>query len=208
MDLPPAPPAWTEPPPPIGAPVETPSSSGRRLVLIAAIILAAVGAVAIVAFLSSDGDAFPESVLGYERLRGDVAERAQRATEGVRIGEIEIRVAVYGKAGRPKLLAATYENYPEGVDVRTIILGAARGAEAFGGTVDEDSIQISGSDGYGYACMRGQGPGFLIPGGPDEQGVMCVFSGATVGLITTTHTTDPVVGLIDVRSFVEASEVA
>jgi hypothetical protein len=124
--------------------------------------------------------------------------------EDVRIGEIEIRVAVYGEGDEPRLLAAIYDNYPERVEVEAIIEGAASGAEASGGEVDQRSLQVSESDGYRFACMSGGGPGFLVPGGPSEDGVLCVFVGDTVGLIVTTHTTEPVVGLVDVRSFVEA----
>jgi hypothetical protein len=63
MDLTPAPPPRPDAVP-IGSPVDERPSSGRRGVLLAAIVLLAVGAVAIVAFLSGRGDGFPDAALG------------------------------------------------------------------------------------------------------------------------------------------------
>jgi hypothetical protein len=205
MDLPPAP-----PPRPDAVPVESPfeerRSSGRRGVLIAAIALLAVGAIALVAFLSGSGDGFPDEALGYERMHDAQADRVESAMEAIRIGEIEISTALYGEDGDPRLLAATYENFPEIADAGSIIQGAAAGAESTGGTVDESTLQTSTGDGYTYACMRGGGTGFLIPGGPPQEGVLCVFEGEVVGIIVTTRTTEPIAGLADVRAFVEAYE--
>ena len=56
--------------------------------------------------------------------------------------------------------------------------------------------------------MSGGGPGFLIPGGPIRQGVLCVFQGELVGVVVTTHTGNPTLGLEDVRAFAEALEAA
>ena len=205
MDLPPA----TPPRPdafPIESPVEERASSGRRGVLIAGIVLLAVGAVAIVAFLSGSGDGFPDAALGYERMHDEQADRVESAMEAIRIGDIEISTALYGEGGEPRLLAATYANYPEIADAESIIQGAAAGAESTGGTVDESSLETSTAEGYTYACMRGGGTGFLVPGGPSQEGVVCVFDGELVGIVISTRTTDPVAGLADVRSFVEAYE--
>jgi hypothetical protein len=186
-----------------------PPRSGRRSVLVVAIVLLLVGAGALIVFLAQRGtDGFPDRVLGYERLRTDEADRVEGAMEGIEIGEIEIRVAVYGSGGEPTLLAALYDNYPAGVDVETIIQGAASGAEASGGDVDQDSLQVSDSNGYSYACMSGGGPGFLVPGGSNQQGVLCVFHGENVGLIVTTHSQEPTLGLSDARTFVDALEEA
>ena len=175
----------------------------------AAILLLVVGGVALVVFLTQRGsDDFPDTVLGYERLHGEAADRAERAVEDVRIADIEIRAAVYGIGDQPHLFAAVYDNYPEGVDIEAIVQGAAGGAEATGGEIDQGSLQTSEAGGYAFACMTGGGPGFLTPGGPAEQGVMCVFKGEQVGVIVTTHAQDAVLGLTDVRAFVEALEAA
>jgi hypothetical protein len=56
--------------------------------------------------------------------------------------------------------------------------------------------------------MSGGGPGFLIPGGPSRQGVLCVFQGELVGVLVTTHTENPTRGLADVRAFVDALKAA
>jgi hypothetical protein len=209
VDLPPAPPPQG---PSAGIPTGTPfderSARGRRLVLVAAILLLALAGVALALYLTARRDAFPSVVLGYERLSGEQADRVEAAMESIRIGDIEIRAALYGEDGRPRLLAATYGNYPEAADVRAIMQGAAAGAEASGGRIDEASLQISRSGGSAFACVRGRGPGFLVPGGPSERGVMCVFDGDPVGVLVTTHTTDPMIGLIDVREFVEAYRTA
>ena len=205
MDLPPAPPQRPDAVP-IQGPFEERPSSGRRGVLIAAIALLALGAVALVAFLAGSGDGFPDEALGYERMHDVQADRVESAMEAIRIGDIEISTALYGADGEPHLLAATYENYPQIADAGSIIQGAAAGAESTGGTVDESSLQTSAGDGYTYACMRGGGPGFLVPGGPPQQGVLCVFEGEVVGLVVTTRTTEPIAGLADVRAFVEAYE--
>jgi hypothetical protein len=187
----------------------TPTRSGRMLVLIAAVVLAVTGIGAVIAFVSQGSSSdFPDSVLGYERLRGGVAERVERSMESIRIGEIEILAALYGERDEPRLLAAIYEHYPDGVEIEAIIQGAAGGAAASGGTVDQGSLQISDSNGVRFACMSGGGPGFLVPGGPSEEGVLCAFTGDRVGLMVTTHTTEPVLGLMDVRTFVEAYEAA
>ena len=191
---------------PIESPVEERPSSGRRGVLIAVVVLLAVGAVALVAFLSGSGDGFPEAALGYERLHDEQADQVESAMEAIRIGDIEISTALYGEGGQPRLLAATYENYPEIADAESIIQGAAAGAESTGGTVDESSLEISTADGYTYACMSGGGTGFLVPGGRSQEGVVCVFDGELVGIIVSTRTTNPVAGLADVQAFVEAYE--
>jgi hypothetical protein len=205
MDLPPAP-----PPRPDASPIETPvdahPSSGRRGLSIAGIALLAVAAVALAAYLSGSRDGFPEAALGYERMNDEQADRVESSMEAIRIGEIEISAALYGEGGEPRLLAATYENYPEIADAESIIQGAAAGAESSGGTVDEASLETSEADGYTYACMRGGGPGFLVPGGPSHEGVLCVFDGELVGVVVSTRTTDPVAGLADVRAFVDAYE--
>jgi hypothetical protein len=85
-----------------------------------------------------------------------------------------------------------------------MIEGAASGAVTSGGTVVRRSLQVSESNGYRFACTRGGGPGFLMPGGPRQEGVLCAFDGETVGLFVTTHTREPLVGLTDVRTFVDA----
>lgn len=194
---------------PIGGSVEHRPASGRRAVLVAAVVLLAVGGVAAFAFLSQGSSGgFPDSALGYQRLRDSQSEQVEAAMADIRIGEIEIRTALYGEGGEPRLLAATYENYPEGANAESIIQGVAAGAEASGGTLDEASLQVSESNGYRFACMSGGGPGFLVPGGPSQQGVMCVFQGELVGVMVTTHTRNSVLGLMDVRAFVEAYEAA
>jgi hypothetical protein len=139
-------------------------------------------------------------------MHDEQADRVESAMEAIRIGEVEISTALYGEGGEPHLLAATYANFPEIADAGTIIQGAAAGAESTGGTVDESSLQTSAGDGYTYACMRGGGSGFLVPGGPSQEGVLCAFEGDLVGIIVTTRTTEPIAGLVDVRSFVEAYE--
>lgn len=208
MDLSPAPP----PPPPDGFPIESPveprTSSGRRAVLIAAFALLAVGVVAVVACVSGSGDAFPDTALGLERMDDEQAERAESVIESIRIGDVEIGAALDGQGGEPRLLAATYSNYPEGANAEAIIRGAAAGAEAQGGAVDGSSLQTAESDGYDYACMQGGGPGFLIPGGPSHDGVLCVFHGELVGVLVSTLTTEPIARLADVRAFVEAMAAA
>jgi hypothetical protein len=105
-------------------------------------------------------------------------------------------------------LAAVYDNYPSGIAVEEIMRGAAGGAETSGGEVDQASMQVSEANGYSFACMSGGGPGFLVPGGPSQQGVMCVFQGEQVGVVVTTHTQEPTLGLSDVQTFVEALEEA
>jgi hypothetical protein len=195
---------WPAAPPPL---VDVPSRSGRKGVLVAAVVLVAVGAVSAVAYLSgSRGGGFPETVLGYERIHGGEADRVESAVGSIRLGEIEIRAALYGDAGEPRLLAATYGNYPPEASFDGIVQGAAAGAEASGGTVDEASLQTIEADGYRLGCLRGEGPGFLVPGGPIERGVLCVFQGEHTGVLITTHTTEPTLGLAEVRSFVEAYE--
>ena len=207
MDLPPAP-----PPRPDGfaieSPVEPRTGSGRRGVLIAGLVLLAVGAVAVVAYVSGSGDGFPDAALGLERMRDEQAQRVESAMEAIRIGDIEIDAALYGLGGEPQVLAVTYSDYPEGANAETIMNGAAAGAEAQGGTVDESSLQTSDFDGYTLACMRGAGPGFLVPAGPSDEGVLCVFDGDRVGLVVSTRTTEPIAGLADLRAFVESLEAA
>jgi hypothetical protein len=201
-----------EPPPrpdrsmPPGGQVPSRPHSGRGPVLVVAILLLAV---ALVIFLMRAGsDGFPDSALGYERLHSEDADRAERAVEDIRVGDVEIRGAVYGSGDEPELFAALYENYPAGVEAETIIQGAASGAETSGGAVDQGSLRSAASGGYSFACMSGGGPGFLIPGGPSRQGVLCVFQGELVGVLVTTHTEDPTLGLAAVRAFVEALEAA
>lgn len=190
---------------PPGGPVPSRPRSGRGPVLVVAILLAA----ALVIFLMRSGsDGFPDSALGYERLHNEDAERAERAIEGTEIGDVEIRGAVYGTGDEPQLFAALYENYPAGLDAEAIVQGAAGGAEATGGEVDQGSLRSARSGGYSFACMSGGGPGFLIPGGPSRQGVLCVFQGELVGVLVTTHTGNPALGLEDKRAFVEALEAA
>ena len=194
---------------PPGGPVASRPRSGRGPVLVVAILLLAVGAVALVVALTQGGsDGFPDTALGYERLHDEGAERAESAVEDIEIGDVEIRGAVYGNGVEPELFAALYENYPAGVETEAIMQGAAGGAEASGGVVDQESVQSAESGGYSFACMSGGGPGFLIPGGPSRQGVLCVFQGELVGVLVTTHTEDPTLGLADVRAFVEALEAA
>ena len=191
---------------PPGGPVPSRPRSGRGPILVVAILLLAV---ALVVFLTQGGsDGFPDSALGYERLHNEDADRAESAIEGIKIGDVEIRGAVYGSGDEPQLFAAVYENYPEGIDAGAIIQGAAGGAEASGGEVDQGSLQSAESGGYSFACMSGGGPGFLIPGGPSRQGVLCVFQGELVGVVVTTHTLNPTLGLADARAFVEALESA
>jgi hypothetical protein len=191
---------------PPGGPVPSRPRSGRGPVLVVAILLLAA---ALVIFLMRSGsDGFPDSALGYERLHNEDADRAERAVEDIRIGDVEIRGAVYGSGDEPQLFAALYENYPAGLDAEAIVQGAADGAEASGGEVDQGSLQSAESGGYSFACMSGGGPGFLIPGGPSRQGVLCVFRGELVGVLVTTHTGNPTLGLADVRAFVEALEAA
>jgi hypothetical protein len=191
---------------PPGGPVPSRPRSGRGPVLVVAILLLAV---AFVIFLTRGGsDGFPDAALGYERLHNEDAERAESAVEDVKIGDVEIRGAVYGSGDEPELFAALYENYPAGVEAEAIMQGAAGGAEASGGEVDQESMQSAESGGYSFACMSGGGPGFLIPGGPSRQGVLCVFQGELVGVLVTTHTENPILGLADVRAFVEALEAA
>jgi hypothetical protein len=205
MDLSPVPPPRPDAVP-IESPVEPRTSTGRRGVLIAMIALLAVGIIAVVAYLSSAGDGFPDAALGLERMEDEQAERVESVMEAIRIGDVEISAALYGRGGEPRLLAATYSNYPEPANAEAIIQGAAAGAEAQGGTVDESSLQMSEVDGYTYACMRGGGPGFLVPFGPSDEGVICVFEGDLVGVVVSTRTTEPIAGLADVRAFVEAYE--
>ena len=194
---------------PPGGPVPSRPRSGRGPVLVVAILLLLVGVGALIVYLTQRGsDGFPDQALGYERLHTEEAERAERSVEDIRIGDVEISVALYGTAGDPELLAALYDNYPGGVAAETIIQGAANGAEATGGEVDRESLQLSESNGYSFACMSGGGPGFLVPGGPSEQGVMCVFQGELVGVTVTTRTQEPTAGLSDVQAFVEALEAA
>jgi hypothetical protein len=196
---------------PWGTPTPTPVSprTGRGAVLVVAIVLLLVGVGALILFFTQGGsDDFPDRVLGYERLHNDVADRAERAMEGIEIGEIEIRVALYGSGDQPQLLAALYDNYPAGVEVDAIIQGAAAGAEASGGDVDQESLQVIDSNGYSFACMSGGGPGFLVPGGASQHGVLCVFLGEHVGLIVTTHTREPFLGLSDAQAFIDALEAA
>jgi hypothetical protein len=157
--------------------------------------------------MRSGSDGFPDSALGYERVHNEDAERAERAIEGIEIGDVEIRGAVYGTGDEPQLFAALYENYPAGLDAEAIVQGAAGGAEATGGEVDQGSLRSARSGGYSFACMSG-GPGFLIPGGPSRQGVLCVFLGELVGVLVTTHTGNPALGLEVVRAFVEALDAA
>ncbi len=192
---------------PPGGPVPSRPRSGRGPILVVAILLLAV---ALVVFLTQGGsDGFPDSALGYERLHNEDADRAESVIEGIKIGDVEIRGAVYGTGDEPQLFAAVYENYPAGVEAEAIIQGAASGAEASGGEVDQGSLQSAQSgDGYSFACMSGGGPGFLIPGGPSRQGVLCVFQGELVGVVVTTHTQNPTLGLADARAFVEALEAA
>jgi hypothetical protein len=191
---------------PPGGPVPSQPRSGRGPVLVFAILLLAV---ALVVFLTRGGsDGFPDSALGYERLHDEDAERAESAVEDIEIGDVEIRGAVYGSGGEPELFAALYENYPAGVEAEAIMQGAAGGAEASGGEVDQESLRSAGSGGYSFACMSGGGPGFLIPGGPNRRGVLCVFQGELVGVLVSTHTENPTLGLADVRAFVEALEAA
>ncbi|MGH2640236.1 MAG: hypothetical protein ACRDGO_00900 [Actinomycetota bacterium] len=201
-----------EPPPrpdrsmPPGGPIPSRPRSGRGPVLVVAVLLLAV---ALVIFLKPGGsDGFPDSALGYERLHDEDAQRAERAIEDIEIGDVEIRGAVYGRGDEPQLFAALYGNYPAGLDAEAIMQGAAGGAEASGGEVDQGSLQAAGSGGYSFACMSGGGPGVLIPGGPSRQGVLCVFQGELVGVLVTTHTGNPTLGLADVRAFVEALEAA
>ena len=126
--------------------------------------------------------------------------------ESIRIGEIEIKAALYGEGSEPRLLAAIYEHYPEDVEIEAIIQGAAGGAAASGGRIDQASLQVVESNGAQFACMSGGGPGFLVPGGPSEEGVLCAFSGDPIGLMVTTNTTEPLQGLMDVQAFVGAYE--
>jgi hypothetical protein len=194
---------------PPGGPVPGRPRSGRGPVLVVAILLLAISAVALVVFLTQGGsDGFPDSALGYERLHNEEAERAESAVEDIEIGGVEIRGAVYGSADEPELFAALYENYPAGLDAEAIMQGAAGGAEDSGGEIDQESLRSAESGGYSFACMSGGGPGFLIPGGPSRQGVLCVFQGGLVGVLVTTHTEDSTLGLVDVREFVEALEAA
>ena len=204
MERPPVPPPRPDVQGVPDAPIEPRPRSGRWLVLVAAALVAVVGVIAVVAALAGRGDGFPDAVLGFERLGGESAESAEEAMEGIRIGGIEVRAAVYGIGVSPRMVAAIYENYPEGVDVEAIIQGAAGGAEASGGRVNERSVQLSEGAGYRFACMSGGGPGFLVPGGPSERGVLCVFEGEAVGIVISTHTREPVIGLRGVRAFVEA----
>lgn len=219
MDLPPVPPPRPDAPGPVahgsvahgpvgtgppGITTEARPRSGRWVVLAAAFVIAVASVVAVSFVLADGDDRFPDSVLGFERLRGESAEGAEEAMEGIRIGQIEIRAAVYGTGEIPRLVAAIYENYPAGVDVNAIIRGAAGGAEASGGRVNERSLRLAEGAGYRFACMSGGGPGFLVPGGPSERGVLCVFEGEAVGIVVSTHTRRAVMGLRDVRAFVEA----
>jgi hypothetical protein len=204
MELPPVPPPRPDAPGPPDAAIEPRRGSGRWPVLVAAAVVAVVGVIAVVTPLAGRGDGFPDAVLGFERLRGGSAESAEEAMEGIRIGQIEVSAAVYGIGETPRMVAAIYENYPEGVDVEAIIQGAAGGAEVSGGRVNERSLQLSEGAGYRFACMSGGGPGFLVPGGPSERGVLCVFEGEAVGIVISTHTRAPVIGLRGVRAFVEA----
>jgi hypothetical protein len=89
-------------------PDERRARSGRGPIL----TLAVVGAGAFFAYLARDsGNTFPEAASGTSAF---VVERVETAMEGVWIGEIEIRVAVYGNGGEPRLLAAIYGGYPKG----------------------------------------------------------------------------------------------
>lgn len=191
---------------PPGGPVASRPRSGRGPVLVVAILLLA--AALVIFLMRSRSDGFPDSALGYERLHNEDAERAERAIEGIEIGDVEIRGAVYGTGDEPQLFAALYENYPTGLDAEAIVQGAADGAEATGGEVDQGSSRSARSGGYSFACMSGGGPGFLIPGDPSRQGVLCVFQGEVVGVLVTTHTGNPALGLEDARAFVEALEAA
>ena len=118
--------------------------------------------------------------------------------EAIRIGDIEISTALYGEGGDPpprRDLRELPGDRRRGVDHP----GGGRGGGSTGGSVDESSLETSTADGYTYACMAGGGTGFLVPGGPTQEGVVCVFDGELVGIVISTHTTDPVAGLADVR---------
>lgn len=185
--------------PPVASP-----PSGRRAVLIAAIVFAVVGIVALVAFLVGRGDGFPAEVLGYERLRGGQGAAAEDVMENIEIGDLEITAAVYGEADTPRLVAVLYGNYPSNVDIHTIVRGMTQGMEACGGSVDEASLEVAAGDGHELACVEAGGPGFLVPNGRSEDGVACVFHGETTGLVLTTHSSIANRGLQDVRAFLDA----
>jgi len=173
-------------------------------VLVVAILLLVVGAVSLFLFLRSRGDGFPDEVLGYQRLRGGAAKQAEDFFESIEIGELRIRAAVYTDGTAPRLVAVLYDNYPAAVSATQLIQGASTGMEGSGGLVDESTLQTIESGGYQYACVEAGGPGFLVPGGANEEGVLCVFSGETVGLVITTHANVATLGLQDVQAFVEA----
>ena len=169
-----------------------------------AIVLLAVAAVAVLLFLRTRGDGFPDEVLGYERLRGGAAKTAEEFFESIEIGELRIRAAVYTDGTAPRLIAVIYENYPAAVNAPQLIQGASSGMEGSGGAVEEASMETIEVDGYEYACVEAGGPGFLVPGGITEEGVLCVFTGETVGLVITTHSNVATLGLQDVQAFVGA----
>jgi hypothetical protein len=189
---------------PASGPAPIPPRSGRGPVLVVAILLLLVGAGAVIVFLTQRGDGFPDSILGYGRLRGGAAETAEQFFESIRIGDLRIRAAVYTDGRAPRLVAVIYDNYPEGVDVSTLIRGASSGMEGSGGSVDDSSIQTAEGAGSRYACVEAGGPGFIVPGGAAEDGVLCVFTGDDVGLVITTHSATAIGGLQDVRAFDDA----
>ena len=198
MDLPPEPaPASELPPPP-------PSRTRRRTVAIAVAILGVIVVGVVVAIIVSRGDGFPDRVLGYQRLHGGAAERAERVMESIRIDDLELNAAVYGEGGTPRLVAVIYGNYPAGVDIDVIVDGMARGMKRSGGRVEKGSLEKTGGPGNRFACVEASGPGLLVPGGPDEAGVACVFQGASTGLVITTHSSRSDSGLRDARAFYDA----
>jgi hypothetical protein len=176
--------------------------------VIAAAIVGALAVATVVVIAETGGDGFPDDVLGYERLHGGEADRAEQVMEGIRVGDLEISAAVYGEGDTARLVAVIYGNYPRNVQIGSIVDGMSTGMESSGGTVDQASLETAHGGGYRFACVEASGPGLLVPGGPSEDGVACVFSGEATGLVITTHSTISITGLQDVRAFVDAYRAA
>ena len=172
----------------------------RTSLVIAAAVLVGIAAIAL-----HRGDGFPESIAGLPRIHSAQAREAEEVVASIRVGGVSYKVAWYGDGDIPTLVVERFEGIPD-----TYTNGSSdqffdemiRGFQAASyTTVDTDGKVTQTIDSIQYTCAS-IGPESASRATP--TGALCLWSGADVGMVLTTRTTDPTAALGDVRAAFES----